>query len=154
MDANKYDFSYSLGYLTIVSSRLFAALTNRDLARLGLDLTAEQWALLRLLLNEDGMTQDAILGITRYEKSSLSRLLDGMEKRELVRRERGKQDARRKYVFITPKGMERGETGTKLALDTLEKLYDGIPENDLATCREVLCEIQSRLLQLLRGEEP
>lgn len=80
MKSEWYNFSESLGYLTIVASRLFMSYTNRQITKLGLDLTAEQWGILRMLLNEDGLTQETLLRMSRYEKSTLSRLLDGMEK--------------------------------------------------------------------------
>ena len=153
MNATPYNFQYSLGYLAVVSARLFAANTNRQLAAAGLELTAEQWAMLQILLNEDGRSQEELLGFTRYEKSSLSRLLDGLEKKELIRREKSPTDGRRKNVFITEKGAEQGRTGTRLALEMLQSLYKDIDAKDLDTCRSVLARIQGGLLRVLRAEE-
>ena len=153
MSTNWYDFSSSLGYLTVTSARLFAAATNRALAEAGVGLTAEQWAMLQTLVNEDGRTQDELLRFTRYEKSSLSRLLDGMERKGLIRRERGASDARKRNVFITGKGREQGKIGTELNREVLKILYSGIDEGDLDTCREVLEHIQNGLLRILRKEE-
>ncbi|MDR3073521.1 MAG: MarR family transcriptional regulator [Deltaproteobacteria bacterium] len=148
-----FDFSYSLGYLTTVSARLFSATLNRRLADAGLDLTSEQWAMLRVLLNEDGRNQEALLKITRHEKSSLSRILGGMEKRGLVRREKSRSDGRRKHVFITEKGAAQGAAGTRMALDVLAAIYRGIEEKDLDICRSVLARLQEGLLRIQREEE-
>lgn len=148
-----YQFPESLGYLTIVTGRLFSAFTNRELASMRLDLTAEQWALLRLLLNEDGKSQDELLHRTRCEKSSLSRLLEGMENKGLVRRERDARDGRRKRVFLTEKGGAQGVQGTGHALETLHELYAGIDPDDLDTCRRVLLYVQTELLRKLGWEE-
>lgn len=153
MNTQWYNFPNSLGYLTIVTGRLFMSTLSRQLTRRGLDLTAEQWGVLRLLLNEDGQTQEALLRATRYEKSTLSRLLDGMEKKGLVERRRGVKDARRKTVFLKPLGAEQGEAVTAIALRSLEFLYADIPPQDLDTCRDIIQLMQERLLRIGREEE-
>ena len=145
-----YDLSESLGYLTIVTGRLFISAMGRGFAEAGLDCSPEQWSVLRMLLNEDGLSQEALLGLTRYEKSTLSRVLDGMEKKGLVTRRRSNGDARRKKVYLTAKGVAGGEAGTEIASRNLALLYAGIPKKDFDVCRELIEEMQVRLLRLLR----
>ena len=153
MNTTWYNYSDSLGYLTVVTSRLFTALLTRQLVKAGCEVTPEQWALLRALLNKDGQSQDEMIHLTRYEKSSLSRLLDGLERKGLVRRERGAADRRSKIVFITGKGADVGKVGTILALDSLRALYGDIDPGELNICRNVLERIQTELLRMLREEK-
>ncbi|MCC8194505.1 MAG: MarR family transcriptional regulator [Deltaproteobacteria bacterium] len=152
MKTEWFEFSDSLGYLTLVTSRLFISVLGRKLGDAGLDFGPEQWAVLRMLLNEDGLSQEELLRLTRYEKSTLSRVLDGMEKKGLIVRKRDPEDGRRKKVFITPKGVAGGETGTEIAARNLVLLYEGIPREEFMLCRKMIEEMQSRLLRMLRGE--
>ena len=153
MKTQKLDFTYSLGYLTVVTGRIFSGTFGRRIADAGLDATMEQWSILRVLLNEDGCTQDVILGISRYEKSTLSRILEGLEKKGLVERKRGATDARRKEVFLTQKGYDIGVAGTEIVLDSLAKLYEGIDPAQLDQCRNMLALMQTRLLDMWHRED-
>lgn len=113
----------------------------------------EQWGILRMLLNEDGRTQDSLLPLTRYEKSTLSRVLEGLEKKGLIERRRGGVDARRKEVFLTPKGSRIGMDGTDIVRATLAELYEGIDQAELDQCRAMLALMQTRLLAMWHGED-
>lgn len=145
--------SYSLGYLTVVTGRLFVNTFGRKIAAAGLEVTMEQWGILRMLLNEDGRTQESLLPVTRYEKSTLSRVLEGMEKKGLIERRRGGTDARRKEVFLTPKGSRIGAGGTDIVLAALAELYEGIDQTELDQCRAMLSLMQTRLLSMWHGED-
>ena len=152
MENEWYEFSDSLGYLTIATGRLFISAIGRKFAEAGLDVGPEQWSILRMLLNEDGLSQEELLRLTRYEKSTLSRVLEGMERKNLVVRRRSERDARCKEVFLTPKGMADGMAGTEIAARNLALLYEGIAQEDFAVCRKLIEETQLRLLRILRGE--
>jgi len=153
MNTQDRQLSYSLGYLTVVTGRLFANTFGRRIAAAGLEVTMEQWGILRMLLNEDGRTQDSLLPLTRYEKSTLSRVLEGLEKKGLIERRRGGVDARRKEVFLTPKGSRIGMDGTDIVRATLAELYEGIDQAELDQCRAMLALMQTRLLAMWHGED-
>ena len=148
MKAPKVEFSYSLGYLTVVTGRMFASTFGRKIAEAGLDVTMEQWSILRILLNEDGCTQESILRLTYYEKSTLSRILEGLERKGLIERRRGAADGRRKEVFLTSRGFDIGVSGTSVVLALLEKLYESVDPAELDQCRAMLSLMQTRLLTM------
>jgi len=66
-------------------------------------LTAHQ-AILFVLYKEDGLPSSDIATRIGISKSRLTGLIDTLECKELIRRERGKKDSRQRIVFIKPKG--------------------------------------------------
>ena len=146
MDAPYYDFFNSLGYLTGKTHRLLAARLNRALAGAGLDITAEQWGVLGQLWNEDGLTQEAICRAMQLEKSSLSRLLDGMEAKGLIARRKDERDARCKRVFLAEGAEPLREKCLALVQENMKMAQRGIPQGTLDLCRGVLQAMQKNLL--------
>lgn len=146
MNAPYYDFFNSLGYLTGKTHRLLAARFNRALVEAGFDITAEQWAVLGHLWNEDGLTQEEICRMMQLEKSSLSRILDGMETKGLITRRKDERDARCKRVFLAGAAVPLREKCLVLAQKNLKAAQRGIPQDMLDLCRSVLQAMQKNLL--------
>lgn len=69
-------------------------------ARLG--LAPSHGYLLRLVLERPGLSQQAIAGELRLEKSTVARFLDDLEKRGLVQRRRSGRDPRRNEIVPAP----------------------------------------------------
>lgn len=142
MDALFHDFQSSLGFLTITVNRLMSALFRKRLIEAGIDLTPEQWGILAHLWNEKSVAQDELAALVCVDKSSLSRVLDVMERRRLVRRERAKGDARKKLLFTTPEADALRDSCNKVADDLgLEIVKDCAPE-EVDICRKVLNRIK------------
>ena len=72
-----YDQFKSLGYLTGLASRQLSNTLAARFKEAGIDMTAEQWGAIIVLLNGDARTQGQIGEQLCLEKSSVSRLLDG-----------------------------------------------------------------------------
>ena len=135
----------SLGYLTGVVHRTLSSRLNRLFAEAGLDLTAEQWGALAMLWTQDGLTQQDLASGLRLEKSSVSRLVDGLERRGHVLRTPGARDARRKRITLTDKANSIRAQAVAIVQDNLEEARKGIREAELDLCRDVLRRVYGNL---------
>ena|SRR5208337_4952449 len=104
MKAFFYDRSQSLGHLTNVVARSLNSRLGKRFAQAGIDLTAEQWGAMLLLWNQDGRKQQEIAQGLALEKSTVSRLLDGLEKQGLAVRTQDPNDSRQKLIILTDMG--------------------------------------------------
>lgn len=68
-------------------------------------LTAHQ-SILFVLGIEDGLPSTIIANRTGMSKSRLTGLLDALERKDLIRRERGEQDGRQQLIFLQAAGRE------------------------------------------------
>jgi DNA-binding MarR family transcriptional regulator len=67
----------------------------------GLNLTIEQWSVLYHLWKEDGISQQELCNATFRDKPSITRLVDNLEKLQLVKRVADEGDRRINKVILT-----------------------------------------------------
>ena len=113
-----------------------------------IDMTAEQWGAILVLLNGDATTQGELGERLCLEKSSVSRLLDGLERRGWIVRTRDPKDSRQKRVTPTPKVMETAEHCAVIARAVLEEAQRGMTEDEQLVCRSFLSRIVGNLNEM------
>lgn len=112
---------------------------NRHLLPHG--ITADQFAILASLWESDGMLQSQLAERLFKDGANISRMVDRLEDKGLVRRERDQKDRRVSHVQLTPRGRKiQGEL-----LDSVqsfrEQAYKGLNGEELDRLREVLDRI-------------
>lgn len=142
MDQNMdYDAENSIGFLLDRVSQLMRLGLNRKFTSAGCRATAEQWKILIALWQTDGMTQQELTESVFKSKASVTKLIDGLETRELVTRQFDPDDRRIKKVFLAPKGVSELETLMGLAKQNLAQAELGISAEELAIFKQVLKKI-------------
>ena len=98
--------------------------------------------------NDDAMTQGQLGGRLYLEKSSVSRLVDGLERRGWIVRMKSPGDSRNKLVTPTPKALETAERCAAIASAVLEEAHRGMTEDEQLVCRSFLARIIANLGEL------
>ena len=145
-----YDHNRSLGYLTGLASRLLSSILARRFQEADIDMTAEQWGAILVLLNGGAMTQGQLGERLCLEKSSVSRLTDGLERRGWIVRTKQPKDNRQKLVTPTPKVLDTAEHCATIARAILEEAQLGMTEDEMLVCRSFLSRIITNLRILTR----
>lgn len=70
------------------------------------NLTPEQWSILNRLGEQDGLTQKDLAERTYKDQPNTARILDKLEKKELLRRAGNPEDRRTFLIFLTESGKE------------------------------------------------
>ena len=107
----------------------------------GVNLTAEQYLVMDTLWNEGTLTQQAISFIIQKDKNSVTQFIDNLEKKGLVARSVSKDDRRVNNIVVTKEGMALKDSTKQLAIETMEKALEGIPEQDVLTFVDVLKKV-------------
>jgi MarR family multiple antibiotic resistance transcriptional regulator len=92
------------------------------------------------LLNSDAMTQGQLGERLYLEKSSVSRLVDGLERRGWIVRTKSPGD-RQKLVSPTPKALKTAEHCAAIARAVLKEAQPGMTEDEQLVCRSFLARI-------------
>lgn len=142
-----YDHNRSLGYLTGMASRLLSNLLAKQLQEAGFDMTAEQWGAIIILLNSEALTQGQLGERLQLEKSSVSRMMNGLEKRGWIARTKAPNDSRQIIVTPTPMAIETAEHCATIARTILDEAQRGMTEDE----RLVLRSLLARSIENLRG---
>lgn len=131
---------YSLGYRLKLLSQLSTRRFQEQLEPFG--LTPFHWVVLCCLWQEDGSTTGSIGEKLQQVGGTLTGVLDRMEERGLIRRERDLQDRRAWRIWLTDAGKQLQDVLPLIALEHLERVLKGIPDAE----RELLSEMLDRLI--------
>lgn len=88
-----------------------------------LDLTKEQMIVLKILHEKDGVHQNELAFITLRNKSSLTRLISKMERKNWITRNQSESDKRINKIYLTDSGRKTFQKVTpviKKMIDTIE----------------------------------
>ena len=143
-----YDHNKSLGYLAGLTSRLLSNMLGKRLQEAGIEMTAEQWGAIIVLLNGDAMTQGQLGEQLYLKRSSVSRLVDGLERRGWIVRMKSPGDSRNKLVTPTQKALETAERCAAIARAVLQEAHRGMTEDEQLVCRSFLDRIIANLCEL------
>jgi MarR family multiple antibiotic resistance transcriptional regulator len=115
-----------------------------------IDMTAEQWGAIIVLLNGGAMTQVQLGERLYLEKSSVSRLVNGLEKRGWIERTKDPKDSRQKLVTPIPQVLDTAERGATIAGALLEEAQLGMTEDEMLAFRSLLSRTITNLRELTR----
>lgn len=145
MDYRDYKLDKSLGHKLAKSSRLLANRLNQRFRENDFPITVEQWSIMVRLWENDGLTQNDLAVLTGKDQPSVSRLIDNMIKRDLVKRVPHPTDRRINLIFLSPYGKEIQKGLIEQAMTALEEAANGIDPREMEICLSVLDRVIENL---------
>ncbi len=79
------------------------------------------------------------------DKPSITRLVDNLEKLQLVKRVPSESDRRINMVHLTKQGIKLEERTMELAEETLNEALTGISSENINLCKEILQQVYDNL---------
>lgn len=119
---------HGMGYRIKLLSQLLARNFQERLDPFG--LTIFHWVVLCCLWEEDGLAISSIGDKLQQVGGTLTGVLDRMESRGLIRRERDQQDRRVWRIWLTDAGRELKDILPPIAVEVREQAMQGIPVED------------------------
>lgn len=135
----------SLGYQTGLAARLFNNLLTRRLKDAGIEMTAEQWGVVQVLLTHGAMSHGQLGEMLYLEKSTVSRSVNGLEKRGWVICEKSVEDGRFRLVILTPNAIDVAQHCSAIAKSVLEDAQRGLNPESISASLEQLSEVIKNL---------
>mgnify|MGYP003343156251 CR=1 FL=1 len=133
----------SLGYLVRDANRAFQRLVEKRIGPHG--VTRGQWYFLRVLWEEDALSQRELSARVGMMEPTTVIALRGMEKAGLIRRARSPDDRRVTVVRITPKARRMREKLLKVARGINEQAAEGIDVAELDRFRALIARMTANL---------
>ena len=113
-----------------------------------LELTAMQWEPILLLFLERADTVAALARESNVNCSAMTRMLDRLEEKHLVRRRRSDDDRRVVHLELTDKGLRVGDEIQPLINAALKRHLRGFSDKEIST----LADFLRRMLENGRDE--
>jgi len=131
----------SIAYLVGRTSRAIIKRLTKKFADAGFDVSYEQWSILIHLYRRDGQTQQELSNIAVKDKAAITRLLNVLEKKNIVLRIPDRTDKRSKLVYLTNKAKEFRKDLMALVEEMLEEAEQGVSLEEMEQCRATLNKI-------------
>jgi DNA-binding MarR family transcriptional regulator len=135
---NQFSYSELHAFITGKASTAMARNLQRKFVAAGVPISIEQWSVLYSLWKKDGQSQQELSLNTFKDKPSITRLVDNLEKVDLVVRKADPKDRRINKIFLTEAGKQLQTQTIELANDTLMQALIKIDEADLQVAKKVL----------------
>ncbi|MTI32182.1 MarR family winged helix-turn-helix transcriptional regulator [Xanthovirga aplysinae] len=135
----------TFGSLVRRAAKLLTQRLAINFKEMGLDLTAGHWFILTALWVKEGRNQNELANFCNMDKTNITKLLDAMEKLNLVVKIEDRQDRRNKLVYLTNKGKELREEMTAAQQKTLNEAQEGVNPSEVAICQKVLKKVIGNL---------
>ena len=145
MPNNQFRKGELYSFITGKASIAIARRLQKKFNTAGLNLTIEQWSVLYQLWKQDGSSQQELCQRTFRDKPSITRLVDNLEKLQLVKRVASDADRRINLVYLTKLGIKMEEQTMELAEETLNEALTGIPADNINLCKEILQQVYDNL---------
>ena len=139
----EFPLAESSGFLVRDANRAFQRLLERRIAPHG--VTRGQWYFLRVLWEEDGLSQRELSARVGMMEPTTVIALRGMEKAGLIRRVRGIDDRRVTRVHLTPKARRLRGGLLQISQGVNDRGAEGIDPAELARFRRIIARMTENL---------
>jgi DNA-binding MarR family transcriptional regulator len=124
-----------------ISGRVF----SRKLKKKGIDFNPAQGRILFVLWKEDGIKINELAKRTSLSKTSLTTMLERLERQGHIRRIQSKQDRRSIIISLTEKNKQQKDLYEKISLEMTELFYKGFTDEDMDKFENSLRKILNNL---------
>ena len=126
-------------------------LTRKDLAlqfsEAGFNVTAEEWAVLLILWNKGAQTPGMIADVTFRDRTTVTRLVDGMVKKGLIERGTDPDDRRKSILKASDRALKLKDNLVPIARDLISEAQAGLCADDIQTTVRVLRTMTENLME-------
>jgi len=143
-----FDHDGNFGHMLARTSRAMLNMLQKKFRQTGCDITVEQWILLINIRNIDGQSQQQLAARVYLDKTTIARVVTGLEKKGLISRRTSKADRRQKQLVITKKAAAVLAKLKPVALAAQQQVLENVDPAKLEHCCEVLQQVHSTVLDM------
>jgi len=114
----------------------------------GYPISAQDFGILFRLFKQGAMTQSEIASLMMRDKTTITRRIDGLVKKNLVQRSPEQRDRRYFRIDLTPEGNRALQVMIPLVRDFQQEMLSDIPDEEKATTIKTLKHISNKLIQI------
>src|SRR5512139_528430 len=121
----------SLGLMIYRTALALKSALQRCFKENGFEITPEQWAIIRHLWEEEGLSQREIGEKAGKDKPNITRMLDALQKKRLIYRQPDPRDRRKFCVYLTKEGKQLHERLFPLVKDLRDRITQNMSEPEI-----------------------
>jgi DNA-binding MarR family transcriptional regulator len=145
-DPERYDAPFIARLLLPKAVARVFEVQDRALAAIG--LTARQGLILLSCDLGEANTAAELAGLYGLEASSITRLVDRLEKKRLIERTRSRSDRRKAILGLTPRGKAALQRAVEIAAPIARTTWKGVTEGERKTLAAIIAKVLNNLKQM------
>lgn len=139
-------YDQDIGMLTSKTTKKLMHYLNSNLEKF--HLTTEQWLVLLKLSNQNKISQKLLAELSGKDQSTLTRILDILERKNFIERHPSKEDRRSFVIHITEEGLGISKEVAPFLEEIFKDILKGISHEKLTIYIEVLLQIDENITNL------
>jgi MarR family transcriptional regulator, transcriptional regulator for hemolysin len=132
-------------YMIEQTDRKSKAHSTQAFQQAGIDITVEQWVLLKLIEQNPEISQNELAEKATKDAASITRMLDILQKKDFVQRLAAPDDRRKYLLALTAEGRALIDQHMDLVIGLRKKGVKGFSKQELELLKEMLLRIQTNL---------
>jgi MarR family transcriptional regulator, organic hydroperoxide resistance regulator len=125
-------------YLIFTAQQKLRTHLGNVMVRENVRVTPAQAGILFLLTEKDGRTMSELSKILSIDNSTITGLVNRLEKAGLVRRDASPHDRRTSHVFVTTEGVREMEKARRVIKKVNREIMEGFSVEELASFKKIL----------------
>ena len=143
------DIQKSLGYNLGTTFFALGALLSKNLLANDINLTHHQAKMLMLLGKYEGIKQQELAKIVQKDKPTITKMIDNLEKNDLVERRMDPDDRRNRLIYLTDNGKAIRKKVVPIVQKTLDAATSEISEDEFDNLIKSLTKLRENIQQKL-----
>lgn len=132
-------------YLIDRIMRQAKTLTKEVFQREGIDVTVDQWVILKAIAEQEGASQQEVSGLTFREPAAITRMLDHLIRKGLVSKVLDAEDRRKQLLYLSEEGRSLYDLALPLVFQLREHALTGLDESQRIALRDNLKSMLSAI---------
>ncbi len=119
--------------------------SQKEMDRLGLGVTVEQWVLLKIVHEKQPLSQRELAKESYRDPASITRTLDLLEKKGLLQRDAIEENKRVYHILLTKEGSAFINRNMKLIFELRRRSTEGLSKDELQELSRMLRKIKENM---------
>jgi len=102
------------------------------------EVTPEQWSIISILSERGGSTQKELAAAIDKDQTTVARMIQSMEKKEIIQKKFNAQDKRSQNLYLTEKGHEIKKTILPVVIDAHQAVTSNLSDKEIQHLKELL----------------
>jgi len=141
----KFDIDSSLGFVVNRTAYMFRQKLQEGFRAHGHSTTPEEFAVLRVLWKQDGRRQGELANYSFKDRTTITRLIDGLVRKKLVERKTDAADRRAVCTWLTKKGKALEEELVPIAQELVSQATRNVSQGELEATLRTLKTAQANV---------
>lgn len=131
-----FDLDHCVAFVTNVASKTLSDALNSRLIKHG--VTKSQWIAMYYINKKENLTQKSLADLMGTKESTITGILDRLEREDLILRQEDINDRRKKILVLTDKGRLKNTKLTEIVQNFRDVCLAGVSEEDQKVFLEIL----------------